>query len=140
LAASSSQAYAYNGCRWGGTTIYWKYISGSPSSYNTLILDAANSWNPDNVNMVRTSTSASPNIQVGAFNYGNVSWSGHTNWTCASGFFNHPVVIDINRYYTDHYVSQKTQGTIAHEFGHSLGLAHYSTSSSRSTSSATRVS
>lgn len=120
----SAAAYNLEGCSWPGDFIYY-YIYAPALPYATPIDNAANSWTdtPTEINLLRT-TGGSYNILANAYNFGNSGFDGETSYSCSGGYFSGTVQTVLNTYYVSGYSSTARQQVQAHEFGHSLGLAH----------------
>jgi len=132
-------AYYLLGGKWSGFPQYYiRSVSGSPGSYISIIDSAVGSWNatPTKARLYLTSPNQE-SIQITAAYYGSpancngsmIVWSG-----CAymypnpyDGIYTYGT-IKINRTVIEAYIYSgiKTQGVVAHEIGHILGLGHVS--------------
>lgn len=98
-------------------------VTGLPSPYNASATSAVSLWSLNtDINLSSTST-ASVNGLVG--NWGANDLAGHANWTCIGGA-TQGCTANLNKYYTDAYVSNKKRAVWAHELGHCFGLNHSS--------------
>ncbi len=122
--AAPAAAYYREGCRWHGYVVTY-YIHAPALAYATSINSAAYSWSvtPTNifVNRVYTNTY---NVLVSAYNYGQNGLDGITYYTCSGGYFTGVPETVLNTNYTNGYSNTGRQQVQAHEFGHTLGLAH----------------
>lgn len=116
-------AYAYMGSgKWSSSTVNYAIDTSVPSSYDSIIEEAADWWTTStDINLVRNSNST---INVYAYDYGQTGWDGYSNmnpdWNSAFSYGN----FQLNTYYTSSYSSLRLKLVSAHEFGHELSLDH----------------
>ena len=130
--ASIASAYSYNGRKWNNphtlticNSANMSNTNDSGSTYSSLEFNAGYSWvTALNYNLQFSYGSSGCQIGADASDYGSTGWDGLTNYVTAPGgtlLIN--TTLSLNKYYVKSYWNSKTQGVIAHELGHSLGLA-----------------
>lgn len=137
IAVQVTFAYYLFGGKWGAFPQYYiRSVSGSPGSYISIIDSAVASWNatPTKARLYLTSPN-NESVQITAAFYGNPANCNGSMlaWTGCAYMYPNPfggiytyATIKINRTIIDGYVYSgiKTQGVVAHEVGHILGLGH----------------
>jgi hypothetical protein len=129
LATSSVFAYHLEGPRWYGTphsgccANVLVNVQGSWHSNDTNGRNGAvNAWNGSPANVLLTQDHAGA-LTINEASHNNVSWDGITYYAWSGSYFSYAHIY-VNYYYTSGYPAGATQGVIAHELGHALGLAH----------------
>lgn len=111
-------------CKWTTGSLLYKSSNLTATDTTDWNLVIPN-WNDVPSGATLSKFSGSTNIVYYSVNNPNVSWDGLTSYTCnGSGNFVSPVNIYINDHFTNGYGREERQSVIAHETGHSLGLAH----------------
>lgn len=125
-ALNVEDANAYNlKCAMASNTIKWNTLSALSSQDVTDANTAVANWSDMPVNVSFQKVTSGEVIDFTKVNEGNNFITAHTDpFTCSSGFMSTPEVITLNSYYTDSDSPEQRQNTMAHEFGHAIGLMH----------------
>lgn len=136
-----ASAATLNGYKWNNphtltvcnSTAMTNNTNNAGIHYSAMEFNASYSWYTAlGSNLSFSYSSSGCQISSDANNYGNISWDGLTNYTSPGGTYLSATTLTVNTYHTNAYSQSKTEGVLAHEFGHSLGLSDVSGSSNTS--------
>ena len=122
------------GGRWNTNPSY----NADGSRFESQVDSGANSWNSalssiGSSRRINHTSKSSTNVSIVIYGYGNVGWNaqGEPGPNLTSGSYTY-ATMRLNTTYMNTYSNAKNKAICTHEWGHILGLAHYSSSSPRS--------
>ncbi len=130
--AQPAQAWALTGCNLGDRLMTWSVGGEYGSDYELLSRYAAENWATTTwISSEQYIQKGPPKVWMTVEDYGNTSWAGRAPdaFPPLCGASEDGSAPPIQRILINHYehrtaTSTEKRSTIAHEFGHALGLAH----------------
>lgn len=126
VSAKPAQAWSSTGCQMPDRFMTWAIWGEYSAHYETITRIAAGSWAASTILSSRQYINMGPaDIGVEVEDFGNTDWAGRAPeaFDCGSGIHDWQTV-QINHFEHQTATIEEKRSTIAHEFGHAVGLAH----------------
>lgn len=133
VTAAPSHAYAFRGCKWGGSfgssSILKYHYSSVTSAWITAFNQGQYAWDTKSVpgSFGETTSSTSMNLLVRDYSMSSDAW-GLASSPCTGGTYSNNLTVDFNSSASLAAASKKL--VVIHELGHAYGLGHVSNSCS----------
>jgi hypothetical protein len=140
--AAGAQAYNFLGCQYNasGNSLKWKDLTRT-NAYRNPAEFSIIAWNNSSSQIQFTEVNSGANLNIADGNFGNIGFYGilldasgtHPDNDsalnkCSNGYWTETNTAWWNTYLMDDLPGAAKQGTMVHEIGHALGLAHRFTS------------